>query len=657
MITERRLSDLLSEFARTLVTDFPIQSILDHLVIRIVELLPIGSAGVTLISPAGEPRHIAASDGSARRFVQLQTEMTEGPCMAAYTTGKPVAVPDLREDDRFPNFARRGLEEGLRAVFSFPLSHENHQLGALDLYRTTAGPMGADAMEAAQTLADVTTAYLLNAQTRTDLMEASQRAVHNSLHDTLTGLPNRMLLIQRLDHAILRSRRSKNMLAVLFVDLDRFKTINDGYGHHVGDELLSAIADRLTNLLRPGDTLARLSGDEFIILCEDLEDVSQVEPIAIRIGAAFAEAFMLTNAELHVSASVGIAFAGFADDMPEEVLQNADAAMYKAKGRGGAGHAVVDLREDRLLNHRARLNRDLRGALLRDELRLQYQPIVDTKSGQITGAETLLRWAHAGYGMVQPKILIPLAEQSGLINEIGHWSIEQTCQDRRGWLNYDHHKDIGISVNVSVHQLMAPDFVRSVAKVLTDTNTDPRCMTLEVTESVLVADEERALSVIRALKRLGVMLALDDFGTGQSSLTHLKQFPVDVVKIDRTFIADVQNNSASRLIVKAVVDLAHGLGMTVVAEGVETFQQRDEVCALDCDFSQGFYFSRPESTEDLNAILANHHMLPGLHPLLGRSAWPNPSSIDSRRDECDPESTLNGFAATFDLRRWKRKQL
>lgn len=577
--------------------------------------------------------------------------------MAAYSTGEPVTVPDLRDDDRFPNFARRGLEEGLRAVFSFPLTHEDHRLGALDLYRTTAGPMGADAMEAAQTLADVTTAYLINAQSRTDLMEASELAVHNSLHDTLTGLPNRTLLVQRLDHAMLRSRRSKKMLAVLFIDLDRFKTINDGYGHHVGDELLAAVADRLTSLLRPGDTVARLSGDEFVVLCEDLDDASEVEPVATRIGAAFAEAFALTNVELHVSASVGIAFAGFAGDMPEDVLQKADAAMYKAKGRGGAGHAVVDLREHRLLNHRARLNRDLRGALLRDELRLRYQPIVDTKSGQIAGTEALIRWAHAGYGMVQPEILIPLAEQSGLINEIGQWSIEQACRERRGWLNYDHHEEIGISVNVSVHQLMAPDFVRSVAKALTDTHTDPKYLTLEVTESVLVADEARALSVIRGLKRLGVMVALDDFGTGQSSLTHLKQFPVDIVKIDRSFIADIRNSSASRLIVETVVDLAHGLGMSVVAEGVETIRQRDEVFALDCDFSQGFFFARPESANDFNAILADHYTLPGPNPLLERSAWLNPFDSHGRKDESDPESVLSGSTGSSELQQWRRRHL
>lgn len=655
MKTERRLSDLLSEFARTLVTDFPIQSILDHLVVRIVELLPVESAGVTLISPGGEPRHITASDGSARRFVRLQTEMSEGPCMAAYSTGEPIAVPDLRNDDRFPNFARRGLEEGLRAVFSFPLTHEDQRLGALDLYRTTAGPMDADAMGSAQTLADVTTAYLLNAQTRTHLMEVSELAVHNSLHDTLTGLPNRTLLVQRLDHALLRSRRSKKILAVLFIDLDRFKTINDAYGHHVGDELLAAVADRLMNLLRPGDTVARLSGDEFVILCEDLEDASQVETVANRVGAAFAEAFVLTSVELHASASVGIAFAGLAGEMPEEILQKADAAMYKAKGQGGASHAVVDLREHRQLNHQARLSRDLRGALLRDELRLRYQPIVDTKSGQITGSETLLRWAHAGYGMIQPEVLIPLAEQSGFINEIGQWSIEQTCHERQRWLNYDHHEDIGVSVNVSVHQLMAPGFVRSVAEALTDTHTDPKYLTLEMTESVMVADEERALSVIRALKRLGVKVSLDDFGTGQSSLTHLKRFPVDTVKIDRSFIADIRSNSASRLIVETVVSLAHGLGMTVVAEGVETLRQRDEVLALDCDFSQGFFFARPESADDFNALLGSQDTLPEPNPLLQRATWPEP--FDGEGAEDGLRVALKGSPGPSKLQQWRRRHL
>lgn len=242
MPNEKQLSSVLSEFARTLVTDFPIQAILDHLVQRIVDVLPITAAGVTLISPGTDPRYVAASDDSALRFEELQTELGEGPCVAAYHTGEAVVVPDLRDDPRFPNFAPRALEAGLVAVFTFPLRDGDAQLGALDLYRDTPGPLDAAAMAAAQTLADVAAAYLLNAQARVDLRDSSDRSLEMALHDALTGLPNRMLFIERLDHAVRRGRRSGKRAAVLFADLDRFKLVNDLYGHSVGDELLIGVA-------------------------------------------------------------------------------------------------------------------------------------------------------------------------------------------------------------------------------------------------------------------------------------------------------------------------------------------------------------------------------------------------------------------------------
>jgi len=402
MEIERRLSDVLSEFARTLVTDFPIQSILDHLVLRIVDVLPISAAGVTLISPGSNPHFIAASDDAALRFEQLQSELGEGPCLVAYEQGEAVVVPNLLVDDRFPNFAARAVDEGLAAVFTFPLRHDSQQLGALDLYRDSAGPLNARAMTAAQTLADVAAAYLLNAQARSDLKDSSDRARESALHDALTGLPNRTLLVQRLVHAILRCRRSEKLVAILFADLDRFKAINDTYGHHVGDELLVAVGARLTELLRPGDTLARLAGDEFVILCEDLEDTSQVESLATRIDHALSEAFVLSGIEVQVSASVGIAFAGRGDDVPEQILQDADTAMYQAKRKGGARHGMVDVGEQRLADNRATLNRDLRGALARRELRTEYQPIVATADGRITGVEALLRWVHPIQGIVAP---------------------------------------------------------------------------------------------------------------------------------------------------------------------------------------------------------------------------------------------------------------
>lgn len=612
--TERRLSELLSEFARTLLTDFPIQGILDHLIVRIAEVLPIGSAGITLISDSGEARHVAASDEDALRYVRLQTELDDGPCLTAHRTGLPVVVSDLGADHRFPEFCRRGLEEGLSAVFSFPLQVENHRLGALDLYRETAGPMDDEAMGTAQTLADVTTAYLLNAEARAGLEDSARRAEHNALHDPLTGLANRSLFVQRLDHAMLRSRRSEKLVAVFFADLDQFKAVNDAFGHHVGDELLVAVAERIGGLMRPGDTLARLSGDEFAILCEDLDDASAVEPLAARISAALAEPFALSGSEITVTASVGIAFAGLGEDVPERVLEEADAAMYQVKRRGGGRHAVIDLREQRSVNHRARLNRDLRGALRREELSVHYQPIVATSTRRLVGAEALIRWTHPAYGSVDPAVFIPLAEQSGLVIEIGRGLFERACVDAVRWHDTNLLPGFGISVNVSVRQLMATGYVASVASVLRDTGIDPGTVTLELTESALVHDEARALSVVRALKRLGVSVAVDDFGTGQSSLSRLKQFPVDTVKIDREFVTDLEGNLASRLIVGAVVGLAHGLGMMVVAEGIETVGQRDEVAKLGCDFSQGFYFARPQPADAIDALVSTRAPLPRLCP-------------------------------------------
>ncbi|MEA2826030.1 MAG: hypothetical protein QOG43_469 [Actinomycetota bacterium] len=522
MPSEQRLSDVLSEFARTMVTDFPIQSILDQLVKRIVEILPITAAGVTLISPGADPRYVAASNDAALIYERLQTELGEGPCLAAYQMGVAVTVPDLRIDLRFPTFGPRALAAGLVAVFTFPLRKGNDQLGALDLYRDTAGPLDDDAMAAAQTLADVAAAYLLNAQARADLLETSHRSRESALHDALTGLPNRLLLLERLDQALRRARRTGNKAAVLFADLDQFKAVNDMYGHRVGDELLVAVAQRLTGQLRPGDTLARLSGDEFVILCEDLAAGAEVDAIASRIGLALAKPFVLSSGEVDTSASIGIAFAGPDDFVPEELLHSADVAMYQAKRDGGDRQQVIDLREKRRVDDRVSLQRDLRRALARDELRLAYQPIVGTVNQRVVGAEALVRWTHPSRGEVSPAILIPLAEQGGCIAEIGRWVLDQACRDRHRWRGRSRADDIAISVNVSAHQLMGPDFTATVEDVLLDTHTDPPLLTLEVTEGVFLQDAQRALVVLSDLKRLGVVLALDDFGTGYSSLSYLK---------------------------------------------------------------------------------------------------------------------------------------
>jgi diguanylate cyclase (GGDEF)-like protein len=614
MPSEEQLSNVLSEFARTLVTDFPIQAILDHLVRRIVDVLPITAAGVTLISPDADPRYVAASDDSALRYEELQTELGEGPCLAAYHTGEAVSVADLRSDTQFPNFAPRALEAGLEAVFTFPLRNGEAQLGALDLYRDSPGPLSAAAMVAAQTLADVAAAYLLNAQARADLRESSDRSLEMALHDALTGLPNRTLLLERLDHAVRRGRRSGKMAAVLFADLDRFKLVNDLHGHAVGDELLVAVAQRLTLALRPGDTLARMSGDEFVILCEDLDDPAEVDAIAARVVAAVSAPFVLSTVQVEVTASVGIAFSGRGDELSEQLLRDADTAMYQAKRGGGARHQIVDLREQDRTSRRASLEHDLRGALARGELRAVYQPIIATGDGRVTGAEALLRWDHPSRGSVAPTLFIPLAEQSDLITGIGRWVLDRACRDRFCRPDASGTDDLNMSVNVSANQLMAPDFTATVAAVLSGADTDPTMVTLEMTESVFVQDTERALVVLGELKDLGVTLALDDFGTGYSSLTYLKRFPIDIVKIDQDFVADLERDEASYSIVSTVVELAHLLGMTVVAEGVETTGQHEQLVALGCDYCQGFYFARPMSADDLHTLIQLPESSGTLHP-------------------------------------------
>jgi diguanylate cyclase (GGDEF)-like protein len=572
VVVKEELSDVLSEFARTMVTNFPIQGILDHLVKRIVDILPITAAGVTLIAPGLEPRYVAASDPSALRYEKLQTELGEGPCLAAYSSGEAISVQDLRVEDRFPEFTPRALASGLVAVFTFPLRHDDLQLGALDLYRDTAGPLSRGSMIAAQTLADVAAAYLINAQARADLQDSSDQSREAALHDPLTGLPNRMLMLQLLEHAFRTGRRSGKISAVFFMDLDRFKEVNDTYGHQIGDELLVGVAERLTGLLRPGDSLARLSGDEFVILCEDLIAPSAADPIAVRLDAELSRPFSLSGVEVRVNASIGIAFSGQGIDSPEELLHDADLAMYQSKRDRVGSDEVLDLRQLHLAGHQAGLARGLPGAIGRGELHLAYQPIVDSVDGQLTGP-------------VAPTVFIPFAEQSGQIIELGRWVLEQACADRRHWQKHSP-TDIAMSVNVSAHQFMAAGFAATVKAVLASTSTKPSLLTLDVTESVFVRDEERALVVLEELKQIGVKLALDDFGTGYSSLGYLNSLPIDTIKVDQTFIAKLSDKPGSQEIVTAIIRLAHGLGMTVVAEGVETDQQHQEVTRLGSDRCQ-----------------------------------------------------------------------
>jgi diguanylate cyclase (GGDEF)-like protein len=599
------LALVLADFARTMLTEFPIQRILDHLVLRIVEVLDVSGAGVTLIDPGGPPRYVAASGESAMLFERLQSELGEGPCVTAYETGVAVAVPDLAADTRYARFGPAALAAGLAAVFTFPLRHDEGRLGALDLYCENIGGLDARELLAAQTLADVASAYLINAQARQQVLEASELHRVSALHDALTGLPNRTLLQQRLAHAAERALRTRSTAAVLFADLDRFKRVNDIYGHAIGDALLVSVAERLKALIRPGDTLARVSGDEFVILCEDLDELSDGERLAERLFEAFSVPFVAGETDIIVTASVGVAYSGPGGGVSYQLVIDADTAMYQAKRLGGAGHRVLDLHAAEQARSQLNLEQDLRAALDDDVLELAFQPVVRASDGLLTGVEALLRWRHPTLGMVSPQTAIRVAELSGLIVDIGGWVLSRACRERGRWLRDHPGQPLTMAVNVSARQLLSRGFVDSVSQILDDTHMDPKSLVLEVTEGIFIEDGERAMTVLADLKRLGLKLALDDFGTGYSSLNYLRRFPVDIVKIDQSFVADIGRDTATAAIVSALTHLTHVLGMTITAEGVETASQRDQLVSLGCELAQGYLFAAPMPAAELSAYLAD----------------------------------------------------
>ena len=595
---DEKLAQLLVEFAHTLTTEFSVTRILDRLVDRIVDLLPVTGAGVMVAQQQPHELHfVAASNLKIMQVEVLQNELHEGPCLQAYRTGEPVAVPDLAVDTQFPRFSPRALDEGMAAVFTFPMRLDQSRLGAVDVYRDTPGPLTEQETAAGQVLADVAAAYLHNGQVRVDASATVARLNHRSLHDALTGLPNRTLFEELLEQGVARARRSHHQVAVLFIDLDRFKTVNDRYGHHVGDALLVAVAARMQSAIRPGDTLARLSGDEFVALCEDLPTPAAGRAVADRILAALAVPFAVADRTLAVSASVGIAFSGPGQDIPEELLRDADFAMYQAKSSGGGQHAVVLPQARLAADSRLDLEDDLGHAQQRGEFQLLYQPIIDIRTQRRVAVEALLRWEHPSRGQVPPDVVVPSAERSGLIQTLGLWVLQQACADRQHWESRA--PDLHVTVNVSAQQVMGADFAEKVRTVLARTGVDPAALTLEVTESILLSDAARALAVLREVKQLGVRLSLDDFGTGYSSLSYLRDFPFDIVKIDRSFTSGLDQDGVTRAIISAMIDLGHVLDLTVTAEGVETADELEALTALGADQAQGFYLGRPVPADAL----------------------------------------------------------
>jgi diguanylate cyclase (GGDEF)-like protein len=430
-----------------------------------------------------------------------------------------------------------------------------------------------------------------------------ERLRHDSLHDALTGLANRVLFSNRVEHALAQRRMENEPLAVLFIDLDDFKTVNDSLGHQAGDELLVEVAKRLRRCVRAGDTPARLGGDEFAVLVEGALSPQDAVHLAERILAALKPPVSLAGREVFVAASVGIAVQPRSQGSAEELLRGADVAMYLAKSKGkGRYELFAQSMYDEVLD-RLELKADLQVALERDEFELFYQPII-ALSGSISSIEALLRWHHPTRGVVPPAKFIPLAEETGLIVPIGRWVLQQACAQAKGWQErHTDHRHLGVCVNLSVRQLHDQGFVDDVAEALRATRLDPSCLTLEITESMLMADVELGAQRLARLKQLRVKLAIDDFGTGYSSLSYLQRFPVDLIKIDRSFVQEVARDANSSALVRSVVDLAAALSVVTVAEGIEDAEQLVALKALDCQLGQGFYFSKPIAATSLELLL------------------------------------------------------
>ena len=428
----------------------------------------------------------------------------------------------------------------------------------------------------------------------TERKRAEAAIAHQALHDALTGLPNRMLLDDRLSQALERSRRSGSRVMVLFLDVDRLKVINDSRGHSAGDQLLRAIAERLRHTVRPGETVARFGGDEFVIVTEGVSSAHQAQALGDRVTQAFNEPIDLDGTEIKVSVSVGVAVEDQSATR-ESLLRDADAAMYRAKEQGRDRVVIfdADLRADameRLANETA-----MRSGLDRPEFVVMYQPVLDLTDGTVVGVEALARWFHPEKGLLEPDAFIPLAEETGLIVQLGGAVLGMACSEVADWKRaHPELAPLSLAVNISARQLVTSELKLIVKDALADSGLDASCLCLEITESVLLDDAESTARALRELKSLGIRIAVDDFGTGYSSLTYLKRFPVDTLKIDKSFIAglgDTEKQRGDRAIVAGIIDVAHAFGLTTVAEGVETSEQLRQLRALGCEHAQGFLWS------------------------------------------------------------------
>ncbi len=459
----------------------------------------------------------------------------------------------------------------------------------------------------------VTDAVLPGSQRRVvSLLDISERKEaelmlrHQAFHDPLTNLPNRFLLMDRLQHALQRASRGSKRFAVLFLDLDRFKLINDSLGHIAGDKLLKKMAHAVSSCLRQEDTLARFGGDEFVILAEDLNDLPQPVRIARRILTCLEKPFNVNGNSIYISTSIGIVMGSPRYTRAEQIIRDADTAMYRAKALGKGCYSIFDETMHLKAVKRLDMENDLRRGIEHNELQVYYQPVMDLSRQTMVGFEALVRWLHPEQGLIPPDAFISIAEETGLVVPLGNYVMHEACRQTRRWAQqFPFRQDMVVHVNVSALQLKQKNFVREVQACLHETGLPAHCLKLEITESMLMSLEDQAVAVFMELKKLGLQIAIDDFGTGYSSLSYLHQLPVDTLKIDRSFVMEMIKNNENEKIVTTIISLSHVLGLNVIAEGIESAEQLTILEGMSCEYGQGYHFSKPLPSRNLRHLLAH----------------------------------------------------
>jgi diguanylate cyclase (GGDEF)-like protein/PAS domain S-box-containing protein len=564
-------------------------------------MFPEMLCSVLLTDKSGTRLHCAAAPNLPAEYNDAIEGITIGPqvgsCGTAAYRRERVIVSDIDSDPLWSDFRDLALRSHLRACWSQPiLSLSGSVLGTFAMYYPRSAsptPRELEVVEAAGALVGIAVARKRD----------EDRLAFMAQFDTLTGLPNRHLLQDRLGQSMARAHRDEKQVAVIFLDLDRFKEINDTLGHGAGDRVLQAVSGRLRGCLRENDTVARLGGDEFTVILENIADLEEVHQVAQKILAAFAHPVAMEGTDLFVTPSLGIALYPSDGGDVESLLKHADMAMYHAKGKGRNNYQFYSSAMSADATDRMTIESSLRQALEREEFVLYYQPVLDIATQEIVGAEALLRWRHPQWGMVSPGRFIHVAEQTGLIVPIGEWILNQVCAQGAQWL-HGPYRAVPIAVNLSARQFRK-DTLPSIIREALDRNGLPgELLKLEITESLLMESPASSRAILEGLKKLGIGIALDDFGTGYSSLSYLKHFPLDIVKIDQSFVRDVVTDSDDAAIVKAMIGLAHNLQLKLTGEGVETEEQLRFLREQGCDYAQGYLFSRPVPAEEFAQMLS-----------------------------------------------------